>query len=102
MDLTKLNAYVQLIQDIMAGTVRRHTFTPMELQLLLDVQAARVRKSAKNDVLRRYLRTVQQQFATNHSVPVRFARFWEEQNKAGLQESERARPVLQARGATLP
>jgi hypothetical protein len=101
MDLTKLNAYVQLIHDIMAGTVRRHTFTPLELQLLLDVQAARIRKSAKNDVLRRYLRTVQQQFAMDRSVPIRFARFWEEQNKAGLQQTEPARPILHARGAAL-
>jgi hypothetical protein len=99
MDLTKLNAYVQLIQDIMAGTVRRHTFTPLELQLLLDVQAARIRKSAKNDILRRYSRTVQHQFALNHSVPIRFARFWEDQNKGGLQTPEPSRPILQARGA---
>lgn len=82
MDLTDLNAYIQLIQDIIAGTVRRHTFTPVELDLLLDVQASRMRKTAKDEILRRYLRTVQQHFASTGSMPLRFARFWEQENHA--------------------
>jgi hypothetical protein len=77
MDVTDLNAYVQLIQDIMGGTLRRNTFTPVELSLLLDLQGSRMRKTAKNEVLRRYLRAVQQQFAADGSAPIRFARFWE-------------------------
>ena len=100
MDLRDLNAYLQLIQDFMGGTIRRHTFTPVELQLLLDVQSAHIRKTVKNEILRRYLRTVQQQFAKDGSDPLRFARFWEEQNKEGLEENEPPRSVLQARSAT--
>lgn len=100
MDLRDLNAYLQLIQDIMGGTVRRHTFTPAELQLLLDVQSSRIRKAVKNEVLRRYLRIVQQQFATDGCAPLRFARFWENQNSEGLHENEPVRSVLRARSAT--
>ena len=100
MDLRDLNAYLQLIQEVMGGTIRRHTFTPAELQLLLDVQSSRIRKTVKNDVLRRYVRTVQQQFAIDGSAPVRFARFWDDQNKEGLRETNPPRAVLQARGAT--
>jgi hypothetical protein len=99
MDLTDLNAYLQLIQDIMGGAVRRHTFTPTELALLLDVQASQIRKTAKNEILRRYLRAVQQQFALDGSGPLRFARFWESENKEGLAEAEPARPVLRVRTA---
>ena len=101
MDLRDLNAYLQLIQDIMAGTIRRHTFTPVELQLLLDVQSAGIRKSAKNEVLRRYLRAVQQQFARSGSTPVRFARFWEDQNKEHLDNMLAPQSVQHARTATL-
>jgi hypothetical protein len=101
MDLTDLNSYIQLIHDIIGGTVRRHTFTPPELDLLLDVQASNLRKTAKNEILRRYLRTVQQQFITDSSAPLSFARFWETENhKNGAQSLEPARTLLRARTAT--
>jgi hypothetical protein len=101
MDLSGLNAYLQLIQDIIGGTVRRHVFTPAELDLLLDVQASHVRKNAKNEVLRRYLRTVQHQFATDGSGPLRFANFWEtETQKEVPQQGENGRGLARARGAT--
>lgn len=101
MDLTDLNSYVQLIQDIICGTIRRHTFSPTELDLLLDVQASSVRKNAKSEILRRYLRTVQQQFAMDGSGPQRFAQFWEiEAQRAGLQATENVRSLVRVRTAT--
>jgi hypothetical protein len=99
MDLSDLNSYIQLIQDIIGGTVRRHTFTPTELALLLDVQASPLRKTAKNELLRRYLRSVQQQFAIDGSVPVRFARFCEAE-KMGVEEPEPARTLVRVRSAS--
>jgi hypothetical protein len=101
MDISGLNAYLQLIHDIMGGTVRRHTFSPAELDLLLDVQASRVRKNMKNDVLRRYLRIVQHQFAIDGSGPLRFANFWEtERQKDGLEDGATAPGLARARSAT--
>lgn len=55
-DLTSFN---QLVHEFIGGTVRRHKFTPHELQFLLDLQACRIRKSAQPDLLRRYLKVVQ-------------------------------------------
>ncbi len=81
MDVSDLNSYIQLIQDIMAGTVRRHTFTPAELDLLLDVQASKMRKATKEETLRRYLRAVQQQFVMDGANPLRFAQFREDENQ---------------------
>ncbi len=101
MDLSDVNSYLQLIQDVIGGTVRRHTFTPMELDLLLDLQAVHIRKPAKNEALKRYLRAVQQQFASDGSAPLRFARFWEVENrKDGAEEPEPVRTLLRARTAT--
>jgi|SRR5579863_6309391 len=101
MDISGLNAYLQLIQDIIGGTVRRHVFTPAELALLLDVQASHVRKNAKNDVLRRYLRTVQHQFTIDGSDPLRFANFWHtESQRESPPLGENGRGLARARGAT--
>jgi len=99
MDLTDLNAYLQLIHDIMDGTLRRHTFTRIELDLLLDVQASRMRKTAKTEMLRRYLRTVQQQFAVDGSGPQGFAAFFEAENQADHANSLGQPVPLQVRTA---
>jgi hypothetical protein len=100
MDLSDMNSYLQMIQDIIGGTVRRHTFSQMELDLLLDVQASHIRKTAKNEILRRYFRTVQQQFVTDGAAPLRFAHFWEDESqKEGVHDPERAH-LLRVRTAT--
>lgn len=72
-------SFSQLVQELISGTVRRHTFTQSELELLLDLQNSRIRKSSKPDVLRRYLRAVQAQFAQQGSV-LRFSNFMEREN----------------------
>ena len=93
-DLTSIS---QLVQEVIGGTLRRNTFTPCELQLLLDLQACRIRKSTKPDLLRRYLKAVQQQFALDASAPLRFAHFFErEQHRIAVQSAERAEKVLRA------
>jgi hypothetical protein len=99
MDLTDQSAYVQLIHDIMGGTVRRHTFTRVELDLLLDVQAVRMRKTAKTEMLRRYLRSVQQQFAAHASDPLGFASFSQAENEADSSNAAPRPTALQARTA---
>ena len=87
-DLTSLS---QLVQELVGGTLRRNVFTEVELQLLLDLQACRVRKSTKPDILRRYLKAVQQHSAVDSSTPLRFMHFFEsEQNRLAAQSAERA------------
>jgi hypothetical protein len=72
-------SFSQLVQELISGTVRRHTFTQPELELLLDLQNSRIRKSSKPDVLRRYLRAAQAQFAQQGSL-LRFSNFMEREN----------------------
>ena len=71
------NAYCQLIQELIAGTVRRNVFTAWEMRLLLDLQNARMRRSSRPEVLRRYLKQIEQQYASGAPEPVRFAQFFE-------------------------
>jgi hypothetical protein len=69
-----LASYSQLIQDLINGSVRRHTFTQSELELLFDVQTCRLRKSSKPEALRRYLRAVNQHLLTESGF-LRFSTF---------------------------
>jgi hypothetical protein len=68
-------AFTQLIQELVAGSVRRNRFTQWELDLLLDLQLAKLRKSSRADALRRYLRVVQQTQALGALEPPRFSTF---------------------------
>ncbi len=74
-----LASFSQLVQELITGSVRRHTFTPFELELLLDLQHSRLRKSSRPDALRRYLRAMHQHFAEQSSL-LRFAAFLEKEN----------------------
>jgi hypothetical protein len=68
-------SFGQLIQDLMSGVIRRHTFSQWELDLLLDLQFLRLRKSSRVDALRRYFRVIQQQQAQGAISPLRLSLF---------------------------
>jgi hypothetical protein len=72
-------SYSQLVLELISGSVRRHVFSQAELELLLDLQNSRIRKSSRPDVLRRYLRVVQTEFSQQGSL-LRFATFMEREN----------------------
>jgi hypothetical protein len=88
-----LTSFSQLVQELINGAVRRHTFSPWELELLLDLQMCRARKSARAELLRRYLKAVQQQFALDGSSFLRLADFIE-------REQQRSAPHRSAQAAT--
>jgi hypothetical protein len=71
-------SFTQLIQELAGGTVRRNLFSQWELNLLLDLQLAKLRKSSRADALRRYLRAVQYAQAQGADEPPRFSVFLEE------------------------
>jgi hypothetical protein len=68
-------SFTQLIQELAGGNVRRNRFTQWELDFLLDVQTARLRKSARADILRRYLRAVQHSQLSGALEPPAFLAF---------------------------
>jgi hypothetical protein len=75
-------SFNQLIQERSSGTVQRHVFTPQELELLLDLQTCSIRKCARADVLRRYLKAVQERFAEDASSLLRLSVFVEQEKPA--------------------
>jgi hypothetical protein len=70
-------SFTQLIQELAGGAVRRNRFTQWELDLLLDVQLSRLRKSQRGEALRRYLRAVQTAQVQGAGEPPKFAVFLE-------------------------
>jgi hypothetical protein len=68
-------SFTQLIQELANASVHRNLFTTWELELLLDLQQSRLRKSARGDALRRYLRAVQLSQANGAGQPPRFSTF---------------------------
>jgi hypothetical protein len=71
----------QLVQDIIGGTARRHTFSQWELELLLDLQTCGLRKTARAEMLRRYVRAVQQHFSNGALDPLRLSSFLDRENQ---------------------
>ena len=70
----------QFVHEVITGSVRRNTFTQWELELLLDLQASRVRKGSRPEVLKRYLRAVQQDAAQGSSDLLRLSVFLAREN----------------------
>jgi hypothetical protein len=70
-------SFTQLVQELIGGTVRRNLFTQWELNLLLDLQLSKMRKSSRGDVLRRFLRAVQHCQAQGADEPPRLAAYLE-------------------------
>jgi hypothetical protein len=91
--MTSIN---RLIHEIIGGSVRRHTFSQWELELLLDLQTCRVRKSARSELLRRYVKAVQQHFTEGAVSPLRLAAFLEHENQRSRTPAKERVTVLHA------
>lgn len=69
------NRFDRLVRELLRGEVRRTTFQPWEVHLLLDLQACRLAPSRREEALRRYQRAVQKQLQRGNLPPVRFSDF---------------------------
>ena len=69
------NRFNRLVKEILQGEVRRTSFQPWEVELLLDLHACRLTRSRRDEALRRYQRLVQKQLERREVPPVRFSEF---------------------------
>ncbi len=85
-------SFCQFVQHLIAGNVRRNTFSQWEIDLLLDIGTTPMRRSSRPEMLRRYLKTVQRQLAGGAPSPIRFSEFFENEThlrkNAALAEPE--------------
>lgn len=99
MERSDWTSFNQLVQELIGGAIRRHTFTQWELELLLDLQMSRIRKSSRPEVLRRYMRVVHQRFTQGASAPPRLSAFLEaetQQRTAGAAEVAQTAEAMNA------
>jgi len=78
---TEMTSINRLVHEIIGGSVRRHTFSQWELELLLDLQTCRIRKSGRAELLRRYVKAVQQHFSEGAMAPLRLSAFLDRENQ---------------------
>jgi len=69
------NRFNRLVKELLNGEVRRTSFQPWEVHLLLDLQGCRLTRSRRDEALRRYQRVVERQLERGELPPVRFSDF---------------------------
>jgi hypothetical protein len=69
------NRFRRLVKELLEGAVRRTSFQPWEVHLLLDLQDCRLTRSRRDEALRRYQRVVEKQLERGELPPVKFSDF---------------------------
>jgi hypothetical protein len=75
--MESLVPFDQLIQELIGGSLHRHSFRAWEMELLVDFAQCGVRGPARGNLLRRYQKTVRQQFLAGNEAPLRLSEFLE-------------------------
>jgi len=72
-----LAQFNRLIQELLRGNMRRNTFRPWEVELLLDIEASNLRESAKRETLKRYQKAVQRHMEKGARLPLKLSEYLE-------------------------
>ncbi len=65
----RLHRFNRLMQELIRGNMKRNTFHPWEIEILLDIEACQVREPVKRETLRRYQRAVQRAMEKGARTP---------------------------------
>jgi len=72
-----LYRFNRLVQDLLRGTMKRNTFRPWEIELLLDIDSCELNGTNRRETLRRYQRAVKRQMEDGESVPMLLSEYLE-------------------------
>ena len=72
---TVLARFNRLLQDLLRGTIRRNTFLPWEVDLMLDIEQCALTDRALRRELQRYQVLVRKRMAKGECTPPRFREF---------------------------
>ena len=70
-----LNRFRRLIGEVQRGQTSRNTFTPWEIELLLDLEACEIEPRRRNDIFRQYERAVEKQLEGGPGPPMKLSHF---------------------------
>lgn len=91
--MDSLVPFNQLIQELIGGSLRRHTFRTWEMDLVVDLAHCSVRRPSRSKMLRRYQKAVHEQFSRGVENPLRLSEFLERE------QARRPRPARMALSA---
>jgi hypothetical protein len=72
-----LAQFNRLIQELLRGNMRRNTFRPWEVELLLDIEGCNLREAAKRETLKRYQKAVQKHMEKGARLPLKLTEYLE-------------------------
>ena len=72
-----LAQFNRLIQELLRGNMRRNTFRPWEVELLLDIESCNLREASKRETLRRYQKAVQRHMEKGAGLPLKMSEYLE-------------------------
>lgn len=69
-----LNRFRRLLEDVMRGTIKRNSFLPWELEILIDIDSCELGRR-RLEILRQYGRAVERQMQTGPGPPMNLSEF---------------------------
>jgi hypothetical protein len=92
-----LAQFNQLIEDVLAGTLRRSVFCPWEIAILVDMVRCNLRQSSKRDsLLRQYRNAMERYLRDGAEVPLKLSDYLESLH--GNARDVAGHPALSAHG----
>ena len=94
-----LAQFNRLILELLRGNMRRNTFRPWEVELLLDIEGCSLRESAKRETLKRYKKAVQRHMEKGARLPLKLSEYLDnvKAKKAAQSEPQTAPELPQTR-----
>lgn len=91
-----LGRFNRLMQEVQRGEVRRNSFLPWEIDLLLDLEAVMEGRTGRKELLLRYQRAVQREIGRGRQSPLKLSAYL-----ADLEEKRIARKAETMEPATV-
>ncbi len=70
-----LYRFNRLMRELLNGTIKRNTFQPWEIELLLDIDACKLKGPARWQILRQYQRAVQREMEDGATRPMKLSEY---------------------------
>jgi hypothetical protein len=72
-----LNRFNRLMMEVLRGGIKRNSFQPWEIDILMDMENCELRPRRRLEVLRQYQKAVQRQMQTGPGPPMKLSQYLE-------------------------
>jgi hypothetical protein len=70
-----LNRFKRLITEVLRGHLTRNTFTPWEVEILIDLEACELEPRRRTEIFKQYQRAVERQMESGADEPMKLSQF---------------------------